>query len=120
VVGHPREQKKGELLKVLALVHALLAERILERPGFLLFQNPMLLQPRGLLRARSRFPEIVENSENRKQRMESLECRNALAKQVLSQLSYTPTVRDALILKHFRTRRNPFLRITVTWSEPLD
>jgi len=29
-------------------------------------------------------------------------------------------VRDTLILKHFRTRRNPFLRILVTWSEPLD
>ncbi len=43
-----------------------------------------------------------------------------LAKQVLSQLSYTPTVRDTLILKHFRTRRNPFLRIMVGWSEPLD
>ena len=43
-----------------------------------------------------------------------------LAKQVLSQLSYTPTVRDTLILKHFQARRNPFLRITVTWSEPLD
>ena len=56
-----------------------------------LFQNPMFLCPRGLLRARSRFPEIVENIKNRKQRMESLECRKALAKQVLSQLSYTPT-----------------------------
>ena len=43
-----------------------------------------------------------------------------LAKQVLSQLSYTPTVRETLILKHFRTRRNPFLRILVTWSESLD
>jgi len=29
-------------------------------------------------------------------------------------------VRDTLILKHFQARRNPFLRITVTWSEPLD
>ena len=37
-----------------------------------------------------------------------------LAKQVLSQLSYTPTVRDTLILKHFRARRNPFLRTLVT------
>jgi len=33
-----------------------------------------------------------------------------LAKQVLSQLSYTPTVGVTLILKHFRVRRNPFLR----------
>ena len=36
-----------------------------------------------------------------------------LAKQVLSQLSYTPTAEVTLILKHFRTRRNPFLRILV-------
>ena len=36
-----------------------------------------------------------------------------LAKQVLSQLSYTPTVEVTLILKHFRARRNPFLRILV-------
>jgi hypothetical protein len=47
---------------------------------------------RGLLRARSRFPEIVENIEKVKERMECLECPNALAKQVLSQLSYTPTI----------------------------
>ena len=51
--------------------------------------------------------------------MESLECRNALAKQVLSQLSYTPTFGVTFILKHFRARRNPFLRIMVKWSEPL-
>jgi hypothetical protein len=39
------------------------------------------LQFRGLLRARSRFPEIVENNENAEQRKESLEGANALAKQ---------------------------------------
>src|SRR5271166_2496829 len=33
-----------------------------------------------------------------------------LAKQVLSQLSYTPTVGVTFILKHIRARRNPFLR----------
>jgi hypothetical protein len=59
---------------------------------------------RGLLRARSRFPEIVENIENRGQRMESLECPNALAKQVLSQLSYTPTD-SAISLMDFLWRR---------------
>jgi hypothetical protein len=50
-------------------------------------------RPEGsaIQRARSRSPEIVENIENRGQRMDSLECPNALAKQVLSQLSYTPT-----------------------------
>ena len=42
-----------------------------------------------------------------------------LAKQVLSQLSYTPTVEVTLILKHFRARRNPFLRFSVIWSEAL-
>jgi hypothetical protein len=34
-----------------------------------------------------------------------------LAKQVLSQLSYTPTVGTTLILKHFSRFQNPFLRI---------
>src|SRR5258708_37314139 len=34
-----------------------------------------------------------------------------LAKQVLSQLSYTPTVRVTFILKHFSRFQNPFPRI---------
>jgi len=29
-------------------------------------------------------------------------------------------VEVTLILKHFRARRNPFLRIMVKWSEPLN
>src|SRR5271156_747726 len=37
-----------------------------------------------------------------------------LAKQVLSQLSYTPTVGGTFILKHFCARRNPFLRFSVS------
>jgi hypothetical protein len=36
-----------------------------------------------------------------------------LAKQVLSQLSYTPTVGTTLILKHFSRFQNPFLRIFI-------
>jgi hypothetical protein len=36
-----------------------------------------------------------------------------LAKQVLSQLSYTPTREATLILKHFPPFRNPVLRILV-------
>ena len=36
-----------------------------------------------------------------------------LAKQVLSQLSYTPAFRVTFILKHFRAIRNPFLRFSV-------
>src|SRR6266850_3170272 len=35
-----------------------------------------------------------------------------LAKQVLSQLSYTPTVGVPFILKHFRPFQNPFLRFS--------
>jgi hypothetical protein len=35
-----------------------------------------------------------------------------LAKQVLSQLSYTPTVGVPFILKHFRRFQNPFLRFS--------
>ena len=42
-----------------------------------------------------------------------------LAKQVLSQLSYTPTVGVPFILKHFHRFQNSFLRILVRWSEPL-
>jgi hypothetical protein len=38
-----------------------------------------------------------------------------LAKQVLSQLSYTPTVGLTLILKHFRPFQNPFLRFSVMY-----
>ena len=57
-----------------------------------LFQNPMFLCSRGLLRARSRFPKIVENTENVDEGMERLDGAVELAKQVLSQLSYTPTV----------------------------
>ena len=54
--------------------------------------------PRGLLRARSRFPEIVENIEKRRQRMECLECPNALAKQVhsMSHLSISANTRTLL------------------------
>jgi hypothetical protein len=37
-----------------------------------------------------------------------------LAKQVLSQLSYTPTVEVTFILKHLQRFQNPLLRIFVT------
>ena len=36
-----------------------------------------------------------------------------LAKQVLSQLSYTPTVGTTFILKHFGRFQNPFLRLSI-------
>jgi len=41
-----------------------------------------------------------------------------LAKQVLSQLSYTPTVGTTFILKHFRPFQNPFLLFSVTGVNP--
>src|ERR1700680_1579880 len=40
-----------------------------------------------------------------------------LAKQVLSQLSYTPTVKVTLILKHFQPFLMPFLRQFVTTDD---
>jgi len=43
-----------------------------------------------------------------------------LAKQVLSQLSYTPTVGVPFILKHLPPFPNPFLRIFIEWSDPLE
>jgi hypothetical protein len=45
--------------------------------------------------------------------VEGLEGANALAKQVLSQLSYTPTAGTTFILKHFREFQNPFLRFSM-------
>jgi hypothetical protein len=41
-----------------------------------------------------------------------------LAKQVLSQLSYTPTEGVPFILKHLPRFQNPFLRIFIEWSDP--
>jgi hypothetical protein len=46
--------------------------------------------------------------------MEGLEGANALAKQVLSQLCYTPTVGVSFILKHFCGFQNPFLRSSIS------
>jgi hypothetical protein len=40
-----------------------------------------------------------------------------LAKQVLSQLSYTPTAGVTFILKHFPPFQNPFRCIFAEWSE---
>jgi hypothetical protein len=40
-------------------------------------------------------------------------CDPLLAKQVLSQLSYTPTFGATFILRHFRALRDPFLRFSV-------
>jgi len=50
--------------------------------------------------------------------VECLEGANALAKQVLSQLSYTPTVGVTFILKHLASFRIPILRnIVITVRE---
>jgi len=51
--------------------------------------------------------------------MECLEGANALAKQALSQLSYTPTVGVTIILNHFSQFQNPFPIIPFQWNEPL-
>jgi hypothetical protein len=62
---------------------------------------------RGLLRARSRFPETVGNSKNAEQRMEGLEGVNALAKQVLSQTelrAITCTLHPIRYLQRFPDR----------------
>ena len=55
-----------------------------------MFQNPMWLSFRGLLRARSRFPKIIGIIRKQEQRRESLEPGLVLAKQVLS-----PSIRTA-------------------------
>jgi hypothetical protein len=41
-----------------------------------------------------------------------------LAKQVLSQLSYTPTVGVLFIVKHFRPFQNPSLAFSFSWVNP--
>jgi hypothetical protein len=71
-----------------------------------------------LASSEKQIPQVVENVVNSKHRMEGLEWRGMLAKQVLSQLSYTPTVGAPIILKHFRRFQYPFLRFSVIWSEP--
>jgi len=43
-----------------------------------------------------------------------------LAKQVLSQLSYTPTAGTTFILRHLREFQKPFLCFSMIWSEPLE
>jgi hypothetical protein len=58
-----------------------------------------VLALRGLLRARSRFPGIVENIENRWQRMKSLEYPNALAQQVNSPLQLSSSANNRKFLK---------------------
>ncbi len=66
------------------------------------------------------MPQVIGNKRKRKQAIEGLEISRRLAKQVLSQLSYTPTEGVPFILKHFRGFQNPFLRFSVIWSEPLE
>ena len=65
------------------------------------------------------IPQFVGNNRKRKQDMEGLERVTLLAKQVLSQLSYTPTEGVPFILKHLPRFPNPFLRIFIEWSDPL-
>jgi hypothetical protein len=61
----------------------------------------------GLASSEKQIPEIVENVANSKHRMEGLERLGVLAKQVLSQLSYTPTVATAANSKASGSVRKP-------------
>jgi len=54
--------------------------------------EPYLICPLGLAFERKQMPQVNENTENRTKRKEALERWHVLAKQVLSQLSYTPTI----------------------------
>jgi hypothetical protein len=47
------------------------------------------------------MPQVVVNNEKRKEGIEGLELSRELAKQVLSQLSYTPTVGTVIDIKVF-------------------
>jgi hypothetical protein len=53
--------------------------------------EPYLICPLGLAFERKQMPQVNENTGNRTKRKEALERWHVLAKQVLSQLSYTPT-----------------------------
>ena len=64
------------------------------------------------------MPQVIVNEQKWKEAIEGLELSRELAKQVLSQLSYTPTFEAHLILKHFPARRNRFLCLLVLRSEP--
>jgi len=50
----------------------------------------------GLASSEKQIPQVIENVVNSKDRMERLEWLGMLAKQVLSQLSYTPIVATIL------------------------
>jgi hypothetical protein len=51
------------------------------------------------------MPQVIVNKAKGKEGMEGLELLRKLAKQVLSQLSYTPTKETTFILNHFRVHR---------------
>ena len=78
------------------------------------------MRPLELALNEKQIPRFVGNNRKRKQEMENLEGVLILAKQVLSQLSYTPTKGVPFILKHLPRFQNPFLRIFIEWSDPLE
>jgi hypothetical protein len=67
-----------------------------------LCQNPICFGRWGWLSSEKQMPQVVVKKRKVKEATEGLERSRRLAKQVLSQLSYTPIVRDTLSLKHFR------------------
>ena len=62
--------------------------------------NTTGFQPLGLALSEKQIPQVVVNVANSKHRMERLEWLRVLAKQVLSQLSYTPIFIDLLIVPY--------------------
>jgi hypothetical protein len=54
----------------------------------------------GLALSEKQIPQVIEIIENGSERVEPLERGGVLAKQMLSQLSYTPTARVSIILMH--------------------
>ena len=53
--------------------------------------KPDLFRRLGLALSEKQIPQVIESSENRNERVGPLERGGVLAKQMLSQLSYTPT-----------------------------
>jgi hypothetical protein len=57
-----------------------------------LCQNPICFARWGQLSSEEQMPQVIGNKEKWKEAVEGLELSRELAKQVLSQLSYTPIV----------------------------
>lgn len=56
-----------------------------------LCQNPICLADWGWLSSEKQMPQVIGNKQNRREAIAQLELSRELAKQVLLQLSYTPS-----------------------------